>query len=326
MGLAREPRVHGVVAAVREDFDAALVPSGIDTVVLPKVGWVRHLLTALDAVAREVRADIVFSPNGLQPRHPRSVVYFQDVHHFSPSGLGGGRNLQFRLRRLSHWYTDRCGGLAICVSDDVQRMVRGCLRVPTVVIPNGVEVDGYRWRGDSNAVFVMGGAGHRKSEETAVRAWFRIPATLRSGRRLVVGGVEPAARRERLRRIVDGEGGGNDVLIRGTMDRATYLRWIVRGQLSISCSTAEAFGLPVAEALAIGAPVLCSAIPAHLETMKRAEAGEDFPSGDDGMLAEAVERILCGQLPRLASGVPRGWDWTTRAREHVDAYERVLLA
>jgi phosphatidylinositol alpha-mannosyltransferase len=119
-------------------------------------------------------------------------------------------------------------------------------------------------------------------------------------------------------------GGRDRVSIIGSLEHEEYLREMTEARLNVSCSTVEAFGLPVAEGLAMGAPVVCSDIPAHRELVERAGAGEIFPVGDDEALAEAFCRALRGRLPTQVAYAPAGWDWRARAREHIDAYERFL--
>jgi hypothetical protein len=326
-GWTQDARISEVIVAVRADFAWSPMGRAVRSVVIPEGGWVKHLCRDVRQIAKHVRADIVFSPNGLQPMHPRAVVYFQDMHHFRrPRGsMSPVRcTLMWGIRRVWQSYSSRAGRLGVCVSEDLLRVASGRLRLPTVMIPNGVELGENWWSGIHAKVFVMGGMGARKSEETALRAWFRIPGAIRARTRMVVGGVEPIERRARLTRLIERIGDGQRVSILGSLNHQEYLRHMTEARLSVSCSRAEAFGLPVAEGLAMGAPVVCSDIPAHLELVDRARAGELFTVGDDQALADALDRALRGQLPRQAAVFPQGWDWNARAREHVDAYERFL--
>jgi len=326
-GWTQDARVGEVVVAVRGDFTWFPIGETVRPVVIGKGGWVNHLCREVRQIAKRVRADIVFSPNGLQPLHPRAVVYFQDTHHFRrPTGsMSPYRStMMWAIRRVWQSCTSPAGRLGICVSEDLLRLASRSLRLPTVMIPNGVELSENRWRGSHPKVFVMGGTGARKSEETALRAWFRIPEAIRAGTRMVVGGVEPIERRVRLNKLLNRLGDGQHVSILGSLIHREYLRHMTEARLSVSCSRTEAFGLPAAEGLAMGAPVICSDIPAHRELVDRAHAGETFAAGDEHALAEALDRALRGGLPRQARVFPAGWDWKARAREHIDAYERFL--
>jgi glycosyltransferase involved in cell wall biosynthesis len=110
------------------------------------------------------------------------------------------------------------------------------------------------------------------------------------------------------------------VSIEGTLPRNEYLDRIATSALTVSCSRMEAFGLPVAEALAIGAPVLASDLPSHRELVARAGAGETFPAGNVAALANRLTSALQGSMPPQLSSPPFGWSWRDRARQHVDAY------
>jgi glycosyltransferase involved in cell wall biosynthesis len=194
------------------------------------------------------------------------------------------------------------------------------LHIPIVMIPNGIEVGAARWTGGGDRVVVMGGRGGRKGEELAIDAWSRLPASLRNGLRLDVIGVEPAARRDTLRALAARFGVKDQVSLEGTMPRDAYLERIAGGLLAVSCSRLEAFGLPVAEALVLGAPVIASDIPSHRELMARAGAGDSFPSGNADALARRLAQALRGNLPEQLRGSPFGWSWRERARQHIDAY------
>jgi glycosyltransferase involved in cell wall biosynthesis len=108
----------------------------------------------------------------------------------------------------------------------------------------------------------------------------------------------------------------------GTMKRTDYLEQICRARIVISCSRLEAFSLPVAESVAMGAPLLCTRIGSHMELLANAGVGTAFAPRDDADLAAKLGEALSGALPPRLRAPPVGWSWQNRAREHVDAYER----
>lgn len=89
--------------------------------------------------------------------------------------------------------------------------------------------------------------------------------------------IDPARRaqlQERLeaRRAAVGEDGAEVVFHDGT-DEAEYVRLLRRATAAVTLSRAEGFGLPVAEAMAHGTPVVCSDLPIFREI-----AGAGTPS------------------------------------------------
>lgn len=320
----RDERVAAIFAAVPAGADTSNVPADLSVVRLPAgAGWVRHVTVALPRAADSVGADVIFCANGTGPSDRRTVLYFQDLFHFHSRGLPLRGRLMEAARAAWRWISASDSGLGVAVSrtiaDDAKQKVGG---LTVVEIPNGVEVDSARWSGERDVVYVAGGTGSRKSEETAVRAWARVRR--RGATILEIGGVEPAGRRAELQRLVTELGLGDAVRVCGALPRLAYLERMARARLTVSCSRLESFGLPVAEALVMGAPVICSDLPAHRELLARAGAGECFPIGEDTLLAEGIERALDGRLPARLTTPPVGWDWSARGREHIDAYQRYL--
>lgn len=320
-------RVSHVVAAIRGDFNLQAVPEGVETIRLHGGSWATHLLSELPRVADQCGADVIFCPNGLAPRDSRAVLYYQDMFHFRVDGGAPSPAQEWlKNRARDSWRQLSIGSckLAISVSREISTEVSRRVSIPSVVIPNGVDVDDLSWTGDLDRVFVLGGLGPRKDEQTAIRAWARIPATKRQRTQLHIGGVEPTARRQRLNELTARLGIAAETCIMGTMPRVAYLEAIARSRLAIACSRQEAFGLPVAEAIAIGAPLLCTNIPSHLELLERASVGASFGPHDAAGLAVRIEAALDGALPPRLTSRPSGWSWIDRAREHVDAYSRYV--
>ena len=88
----------------------------------------------------------------------------------------------------------------------------------------------------------------------------------------------------------------------------------------------EGFGLPALEALACGAPVVASDLPAHREVL--GDQAELIPPGDPAALAAALARVLDdpGGEPVRAARRARaaGFTWENCAQATLSAYRRAL--
>ena len=322
-GWRCEDRVSAVLAAVPPDFDPAALPDGVEPISIAGGSWLQHLTVELPRAADRARADIIFVPNGLPPRDTRTVIYFQDLHQFTALSAPG-LTLRSRAVEVARGAWRRHSApvcrLAIPVSTDIHHQVVRRLPIPVTMIPNGVDVGAARWIGGTDRVVVMGGHGTRKGEDLAIRAWASLPRNARRELRLDIIGVEPAERRRELVELAERLRMSNSVSIEGAMPRYAFLERVASSVLALSCSRLEAFGLPVAEALAMGAPLIASNLPSHRELVARAGAGALFTAGDAGALTKELGTALHGHMPPRLMNLPLGWSWRDRARQHVEAY------
>jgi len=325
-GWRDDTRVSAVIAAVPPGFVMSDLPDGVAPMRLASSNWATHLLTELPRAADRARADVVFCPNGIGPADQRVVVFLQDMYHFAFKAASSSapqvalqRAIRMGIRALSH----RHYKVAVAVSPTIAREAERRFHLPIEIVPNGVDVDGLRWTGGDPAIVVLGGIGARKDEQTAVRAWSRL-RDRPDGVNLTIVGVEPKQRRKAIRLLAKQLGVAGSVTVRGTVTRPRYLRHLAKCHLAISCSRLESFGLPVAEALVMGAPLACSKIDAHADLAASAGGGALFSPGNDGELAVIVEAALAGELPPRASGALAGWDWTNRAAQHIDVFQRYI--
>lgn len=322
-----DDRVSAVIVAVPRGFPVADLPDGVAPMRVASTNWASHLLTELPRAADRARADIVFCPNGIGPADARVVVFLQDMYHFAFKAASGStaqvalqRAIRLGIRALSH----RHFRVAIAVSRTIAREAERRFRLPIEIVPNGVDVGGVEWNGGDDTIFVLGGIGARKDERTALKAWSLL-GQRPTGVGLTIVGVEPKERRMNLRRMAHRLGIAASVSVRGTVSRARYLGQLSRCRLAISCSRLESFGLPVAEALMMGAPLACSEIESHADLAASAGGGALFDAGNAEALARIMEDALRGSLPARSSSPVPGWTWSSRAAQHLDVFERYVL-
>ena len=95
---------------------------------------------------------------------------------------------------------------------------------------------------------------------------------------------------DRLRRRAEERGAGDSFEVLGWVSDEELARLYADSTASVSPSEYEGYGLPVAEGLAAGLPVIASSIPPHREVA--GDAALYFEPGDADELAEVIERLL----------------------------------
>lgn len=167
----------------------------------------------------------------------------------------------------------------------------------------------------------------RKRIDVLLRAFAAIRSA-RPGARLIRAGGRLTADQARLAEEL---GVAGAVLSLPFLDRRTLAAVYRRAALVLQPSDAEGFGLPVAEALACGTPVLASAIPVLREV--GGEAVAYATPGDPPAWFEAVQGLLeeRGRDPvawssRREAGLARAdrYRWTTHV-DHLAAVYRAVL-
>ncbi|MGB9375429.1 MAG: glycosyltransferase family 4 protein, partial [Jiangellales bacterium] len=91
----------------------------------------------------------------------------------------------------------------------------------------------------------------------------------------------------------------------------------------------ESFGIVLVEAMAAGATVVASDLPAFRAVLAEGAAGQTFPTGDSAALADTLVRLLTddAERARLAAGATRqvhAYDWSTVTDQVLEVYDLVL--
>ncbi len=223
----------------------------------------------------------------------------------------------------------------IAVSEDARSTVQRHLGGEAFIIPNGVYVDDFRaaalrpeWVGTPQAptlAFLGRVDEPRKGLEVALAA---LPAVLDAhpGTRLFVAGPGDAS--DLLKDADPRAAAATHVL--GTVsdvDKASLLR-------SVDAYVAphlggESFGIVLVEAMAAGAPVVASDLPAFAAVLDKGSTGILFETGSQEGLSQALLGLLAdpGRRESLrAAGLARAavFDWGVVAGRIMAVYETVI--
>jgi glycosyltransferase involved in cell wall biosynthesis len=246
----------------------------------------------------------------------------------TPHYHGGGHTPVAELLHTGYRYVGRgivrAARAVICVSEAersalVADMPGAAPR--TVVIPNGVHTAELAaaapWPGERPTVLALGRLEPYKGVARLVAAAGRLP---RDAQVVVIG---EGSQREELETLAALNGVGDRVRILGALPTADVRRWLRTARVLVSLSAHEAFGMAPVEAVAAGARVVLTDIPAHREIVADhlGPAAELVPLGaGTEEVAAAVTAALTAPPPSDAH-VP---DWADIARRTAEVYEAAL--
>lgn len=222
----------------------------------------------------------------------------------------------------------------IAVSEDARRTVTTHLGGDAVVIPNGVKVDFFAhadtspaWKGTAErpTLAFLGRIDEPRKGLPVLGG--AMPAILREfpGTRLLVAG--PGAT-EAARQHVAPEA-APAVKFLGPVsdgDKATLLASV---DLYVAPHTGgESFGIVLVEAMAAGAPVVASDLPAFARVLDGGAAGAMFANEDRADLAHAVVTLLGdgtrrSELSRIGRRRAEIFDWSVVAEDIIAVYDTV---
>ncbi|WP_157253294.1 glycosyltransferase family 4 protein [Nonomuraea typhae] len=211
----------------------------------------------------------------------------------------------------------------IAVSDAARKSLVEQFGGDTVLIPNGVTVARYAeaeplegWGPDGATIGFLGRVDEeRKGLPILLEALKSIP----EAKLLVAGPGEVKVPKELRDRVT----------MLGMVSEADKIR--AYHSVDVFCAPntrGESFGIVLAEAMASGATVLASDIPAFRRVLGEGQAGALFRNGDPESLAQEARALLAAperraKLAAEALVAVRKYDWSTVARDVVRVYETV---
>jgi glycosyltransferase involved in cell wall biosynthesis len=101
-------------------------------------------------------------------------------------------------------------------------------------------------------------------------------------------------------------------------------------EIAVTASLYEGFGLPAAEAMACGTPVIATRAGALPEIVGEHGTGILVPPADPPALAAAIKRLLADKQLRQRMGdaarkrIEESFSWEGAARKTLEVYQEVL--
>jgi glycosyltransferase involved in cell wall biosynthesis len=119
------------------------------------------------------------------------------------------------------------------------------------------------------------------------------------------------------------------VTVTGRVERDELVRLYNEAEVFVSPSLYEGFGLPAAEAMACGAPIVATTAGAYPEVIEDGTSGLLVPPGDARALADSIERVLGDRTLQQRLGIEgrrrivEHFSWRETAVQTLALYQQV---
>ena len=208
-------------------------------------------------------------------------------------------------RRFLGGYARRLHG-RIAVSAAARHFIDRYFPGDYKLIPNGVDLTRYegiepieRWRDGTANILFVGRFEQRKGLLVLLKA-FRVLRRAGHDCRLIVVGSGPQERE--VRRYIATRG-LKGVELLGRVGDAEKARLFATADVFVSPATGqESFGIVLLEAMAAGAPIVCSDIHGYKGVVRRGEQALLVPPRDHQALVSAISRLLDDPALRVTMG------------------------
>ena len=234
------------------------------------------------------------------------------------------------LARVYHRLAGR-----IAVSASARDTWQGRFGGAMAVVPNGVAPEFFAgpeplegWKGDGPTVLFVGRLEPRKGLVYLVRAFLRLkPAFPRL--RLLVVGRDDRGRQDKAMALVPPRL-RPDLVFVGAVPQADLPSYYASADVFCAPSLGgESFGIVLAEAMAVGLPVVCSDIGGYRDVVRDGTDGLLVPPRDPEALAEALAGLLdnparLAAMGQAAAAGARRYAWEVVAAQVEEVYRATL--
>lgn len=326
--LARQTKVTFLIC---DEGQRKWLPKNAETIMIHKPTSAKEPFTA--HILNKYEPDVVYSPMqtiGTAGRKYKAILTTHDMiyyrHKTPPRFLPAHVRLGWRLYHLTYWPQRLALNSADLVTTVSETSARDLERVnmtkhPIIPVPNAPQrfhTYPVKHSGKVKNIIYMGSFMPYKNAETLIAGMQWLP-----GRTLhLLSRISPKRQAE-LEALVPG---GAKVIFHGGVSDDIYEQLLADNAVLATASYDEGYGIPVAEALAMGVPVVASNIPVFHEV--GAGGAVYFDPSDPKAFADAViqfdqkkfrdEHIKLG-LDHMAS-----FSWDSSARTLLKAIKTLV--
>lgn len=250
---------------------------------LPKRSLLSKLIWETWGITRNVRdLDVVHIPYMSHPPRPLLAPTIVTVHdtipyRFTHYNSRVRERLYFSMIKKNLEHSQGIVAISTATKRDIEQFLP-MLSGKVTVIPNGVHYDFFRPKvekiseqvseifrlRDHPRILYVGGYDDRKNVSTLLKAVRIVFHQLQVGELILVG----AARKEKVQREIERLGIGNFVKSTDYLSRTDLVTLYQNSDVFAFPSVYEGFGLPPAQALATGTPVIAGNTPAVAEVLQ----------------------------------------------------------
>jgi glycosyltransferase involved in cell wall biosynthesis len=265
--------------------------------------------------------------------HPLPIDRKTDIAHIDRAWERFGR-IMFYPFVMQHLVTRRMDRV-IAVSESAAEETRNAFKVPRSkirVVHNGIDTDMFRRldgerRERGRLVIVANTVDRKKGVIYLLRALQLLREEIDVKLTIVDRG---APDNEYTPALVGRFGLDGSVDFTGKVSLEELVRYYATAEVAVVPSLYEGFGLPAAEAMACGLPVVATTAGALPEVVEDGRSGILVPPRDHYALAGAIKCLLKDEPLRRAMGeegrrrVERNFTWEEAARKTLAVYREVL--
>jgi glycosyltransferase involved in cell wall biosynthesis len=197
------------------------------------------------------------------------------------------------------------------------------------VVYNGMDVEGFRNTGEPREKRTLLFVGNTEDHKKGMRYLFEALALLPEDVTLTIVDEGPP-RRLSAWNIITEKGLQDRVRFTGKVSLSDLASLYSRATVLVMASLHEGFGLPAAEAMACGTPVIATTAGALPEVVGDEGAGILVPPRDGKALADAVMKVLADARLRRSMGekgrrrAEENFAWPVAARNTMAVYRDVI--
>jgi len=226
---------------------------------------------------------------------------------------------------------DRVITVSQCSSDDTTRVFK--LDPNRVrIAPNGIDTSVFRRLDDvqkeSNSIVMVGNTEDRKK---GIIFLLKAMEMLKGDVDVKLNIVDRLGEYTKYApRLIKEHGLEDRVAFTGRLTVDDLVRRYSMSEIAVTASLYEGFGLPCAEAMSCGTPVIATRAGALPEVVGDDGAGVLVPPGDPGALAVEIKRLLADRQLRQRMGenarkrIEDSFSWEIAAQKTLEIYEEVI--